>query len=75
MKSIINSSREEGISKINQQSVVDFQDGVIQAALAILAMMAALVGVWGLLSLIGGVALGGGVMEMARGWLGSIGGM
>ena len=75
MKSIIRSEREESVEKINQQTVLDVQDGVMQAALGAVALIAALVGVWGLLSLFGGIALGGGVMEMARGWISAIGGM
>ncbi len=74
MKSIISSGREERASKINQQTVLDIQDGVMQAAMAAVALSAVLVGVWGLLSLIGGVALGGGIMEMVRGWVTAISG-
>jgi len=75
MKSIMSSGREERIGKINQQTVLDIQDGVMQAALGAVALTAALVGIWGLLSLFGGIVLGGGVMEMARGWISAVGGM
>ena len=73
MKTTLSDGREQEISKINQQSLLDFQDGVAQAAMVVLAAAAALIGLWGIISLCSGIALGGGVVEIARGWLGSVG--
>lgn len=73
MKTTLSDGRDKGIGNIDQQSLLDFQDGVVQTAMVVMTMAAALVGVWGILSLFSGIALGGGVLEMARGWLSSVG--
>lgn len=73
MKTTASDGREKGIGKIDQQSLLDFQDGVMQAAMVVLALAAALIGVWGLLSLGHGIAMSGGVLEIARNWLSAVG--
>lgn len=73
MKNTISSGRDKGIGKIDQESVLDFQDGVVQAAMVVVTLAAALIGVWGVLSLCSGIALGGGLVEMGRNWLAAIG--
>lgn len=73
MKSIMSNKDDESIGKIDQQSLMEFHDGVMQAAIVAVTVVAALVGIWGLMSLFGGIVMGGGVAEMARGWLGAIG--
>jgi len=75
MKSIITNGKEKGTDGIDQQTMMDFQEGVMQAALGVMALAAVLVGAWGLLSLFGGITMGGGIMEMARSWISAIGGM
>ena len=73
MKTTITSGHEKGIGKIDQQSVLDFQDGVVQAAMVVMVLAAALIGLWGVVSLCSGIALGGGVLEMATNWLAAVG--
>lgn len=73
MKTTISTGRDKGIGKIDQQSLLDLQDGVVQAAMVVVTLVAALIGVWGVLSLCSGIALGGGVLEMGRNWLAAVG--
>ena len=75
MKTINMEGRDKGTIKIDQKLALDFQEGVMQTALVVVSLAAGLIGVWGVLSLFGGIAMGGGIMEMARGWLSSIAGM
>lgn len=73
MKTTLADGRDKGVGKIDQQSVIDFQDGVVQAAMIAMTMAAALVGLWGVVSLCSGIALGGGLIEMASSWLTAVG--
>lgn len=73
MKTTLSEGIDKGIIKIDQHSVIDFQEGVVQVAMIAVTLTAALVGIWGLLSLCSGIALGGGVVEMAKCWLGAAG--
>jgi predicted nucleic acid-binding Zn ribbon protein len=73
MKTTVSDGCDKGISKIDQQSLFDLQDGVVQAAMVVMTLVAALIGVWGVLSLCSGIALGGGVVEMGRNWLAAVG--
>ncbi len=73
MKTTLSDGREKGISKIDQESLFDFQDGVVQAVMLVMTMAAALIGLWGVVSLCSGIALGGGLIEMASGWLTAVG--
>jgi len=73
MKTTIRAEHDKGISKIDQQSLFDLQDGVVQAAMVVFTLAAALIGVWGVLSLCSGIALGGGVVEMVRNWSAAVG--
>lgn len=73
MKTTTSDGRDKGVIKINQQSILDFQEGVVQAAMIAMTLVAAFIGVWGLLSLCSGIAIGGGIVEMAKGWLSSVG--
>jgi len=73
MKTTTSDGRDKGTININQQSLLDFQEGVVQAAMVVMTMLVALIGVWGLLSLCSGIVMGGGIVEMAKGWLSSVG--
>lgn len=73
MKTTIRTGHDKGISKIDQQSLFDIQDGVVQAAMVVFTLATALIGVWGVLSLCSGIALGGGVVEMVRNWSAAVG--
>jgi hypothetical protein len=73
MKTTITSGQDKGIGKIDQQSLLDFQDGVVQAAMVVMALSAVLIGLWGIVSLCSGIALGGGVLEMAGNWRAAVG--
>ncbi|NTV15746.1 MAG: hypothetical protein HGA96_17755 [Desulfobulbaceae bacterium] len=73
MKTTTSIGHDNGINKIDQQSLLDFQDGVLQTAMVIMTVAATLIGIWGIISLCSGIALSGGVLEMAKGWLGSVG--
>jgi hypothetical protein len=75
MKTQATEEKKTGVSRIEQEQMLEMQDGVMQAAMAVLTLAVALVGVWGLLSLFGGIALGGGIGEIIRGWYGAVGGM
>ncbi len=66
--------RNRSTSGIDSQSALEFQEGVMQAAMGILAVAAVLVGVWGLISLFGGLQAGG-IIGIAKGWMAAIGGM
>ena len=57
---------------IDSQSALEFQEGVMQVAMGIIVLAAALVGVWGVISLFGGLQAGG-VAGMAKGWMTAIG--
>jgi len=48
-------------------------NGVTQAGLGVIVTMAGLVGVWGLLCLIIGIARSGGILGAAQNWLTAIG--
>lgn len=73
MKTTLSGKVEKGIGKIDQQSLLDFQDGVVQAAMVAMTLAAALIGLWGVVSLCSGVALGGGVLQMANSWFAAVG--
>lgn len=73
MKTTLSGRVEKGIGKIDQQSLLDFQDGVVQAAMVAMTLAAALIGLWGVVSLCSGVALGGGVLQMANSWFAAVG--
>ncbi|HSH13433.1 MAG TPA: hypothetical protein VLA15_06780 [Desulfurivibrionaceae bacterium] len=73
MKTTIRTEQEKGIGKIDQQSLFDIQDGVVQAVMVVFTLAAALIGVWGVLSLGSGIALSGGVVEMVRNWSAAVG--
>jgi len=46
--------------------------GAAQAGIGIITVMAALVGLWGLACLAGGIMAAGGPVELARAWLGAV---
>lgn len=73
MKTTLSDRVEKGIGKIDQQSLLDFQDGVVQAAMVVMTLAVALIGLWGVVSLCSGVALGGGVLQMANSWFAAVG--
>jgi hypothetical protein len=66
--------RNRNASGIDSQSALEFQEGVMQAAMGIMVVAAALVGIWGVISLFGGLQAGG-IIEMAKGWMTALGGM
>lgn len=73
MKTTLSDRVEKGIGKIDQRSIIDFQDGVVQAAMIAMTIAAALIGLWGVVSLCSGIALGGGLIEMVSSWLTAVG--
>ncbi|OQX18292.1 MAG: hypothetical protein BWK76_07890 [Desulfobulbaceae bacterium A2] len=49
--------------------------GAAQAGIGIITIMSALVGLWGLACLVGGLMAAGGPLELVRAWLGAVTGM
>ena len=66
--------RNRNASGIDSQSALEFQEGVMQAAMGIMVVAAALVGIWGVISLFGGLQAGG-LIEITKGWMAAVGGM
>ena len=66
------SNESVDVGRMEQEDIVD---GVSLVGIGIIKTMAALIGVWGLACLIGGVAKSGGLMEMAQAWLTAVTGM
>lgn len=50
-------------------------EGISQAGVAVILILATLIGVWGLACLIGGMSTMGGIMELGRSWLAAVTGM
>ena len=73
MKATFGSSNERNVESINRQSIPDIQEGVVQAVMIVVTLTAALIGVWGVMSLCSGVALSGGLIEVAKNWFAAIG--
>ena len=61
-------------SGIGTPSAIELQEGVMQVAMGVIVTAAALVGVWGVISLFGGIQAGG-IVGIAKGWMMAIGGM
>ena len=61
-------------SEIETPSGLEFQEGVMQAAMGVIVLAAALVGAWGLISLFGGIQAGG-IAGIVKGWMAAVGGM
>lgn len=66
--------RNKSVSGIDSQSALEFQEGVMQAAMGLIVVAAFLVGIWGVISLFGGLQAGG-LIGMAKGWMAALGGM
>jgi len=50
-------------------------EGISQAGVGVILVLATLIGIWGIACLIGGMSTMGGVMELGRGWLTAVTGM
>lgn len=59
------------IGELEKEAIME---GTSQAGIGILIALAALIGVWGLACLAGGIA-NGGVVELLRGWVNAVSGM
>ena len=60
-------------SGINTGAMIEIQEGVMQAAMGVMIVAAALVGIWGFISLFGGIQSGG-LLELGRDWLSAVNG-
>ncbi|MBU0676460.1 MAG: hypothetical protein KJ950_17630 [Proteobacteria bacterium] len=60
---------------IQTNSLFEFHEGAMQVVMGLIVASAAIVGLWGFISLFTGIGLGGGIIEMARGWMNAITGM
>lgn len=49
--------------------------GISQVGIGVIVTLAALIGIWGVACLFGGINQDGNLMEMARGWLTAVTGM
>ena len=61
-------------SEVDSHSTVEFQEGVMQVAMGAIVLAAALIGIWGVISLFGGIEAGG-ISGLAKGWMTAIGGI
>ncbi|MBU0484354.1 MAG: hypothetical protein KKB30_07555 [Proteobacteria bacterium] len=69
-------SQQKTISEgVNSNSVLELQEGTMQVVVGIIFATAAIIGIWGLISLFGGIVMAGGILEAAREWMGAITGM
>ena len=59
---------------INSNSVPEIQEGVMQVAMGLLIATAAIVGIWGLVSLFAGISMEGGILDMITGWINAVSG-
>ena len=66
--------RNREASGIDSRSALEFQEGVLQAAMGIIVAAASLIGIWGVISLFGGLQAGG-LVGIVKGWMSAIGGM
>lgn len=57
---------------INSDSVSEVQESVIQVAMVLLVATAAIVGVWGLVSLFAGISTEGGILDIMKGWMSAV---
>lgn len=58
--------------ELDQEAVVE---GISQAGMGIIVVLAALIGAWGLACLIGGLGKSAAILDAARGWLTAVSGM
>lgn len=61
-----------GLGELDQEAI---GEGISQAGVAVILTLAALIGIWGIACLAGGMNSMGGVMELGRGWLAAVTGM
>ena len=66
---------EKGQIGINELDSEAITEGISQTGLGVLTALAALVGMWGVACLIGGLSESHGVMELIRGWMTAVTGM
>ncbi len=72
MKNILKAAHEEvGIGRVGEENIAE---SASQVGIGVIMTLAALIGIWGLACLVGGVT-DNGVMELARGWLTAVTGM
>jgi hypothetical protein len=57
---------------IDSPSALELQEGVMQVVMGVIVVAATLVGVWGIVSLFGGLQAGG-LVGMGKGWMTAIG--
>ena len=66
------SQQETAREAMNSNSLPEVQEGVMQVAMGILVVTAAIVGIWGLVSLFAGISMEGGVLDMVNGWMNAV---
>jgi hypothetical protein len=64
--------KKVGLGELDQEAVTE---GASQAGLGVIIVLAALIGVWGIACLIGGLGKSAGFLEAAQGWLTAITGV
>lgn len=72
MRDALEINESVDVGTVEQQ---DIAEGISYAGIGIIKTLAALIGVWGVACLIGGLSKSGGIMEMAQGWLTAVTGM
>jgi hypothetical protein len=65
--------QHKGVSGIDTGAMIEIQEGVMQVAMGVMIVAAALVGIWGFISLFGGIQSGG-LLELGRDWLNAVNG-
>ena len=72
MRNILKAAHDEfDIGRVEQENIAE---SASQVGIGVIMTLAALVGIWGLACLVGGIA-NNGLVEMARGWLAAVTGM
>jgi len=73
MKAETTGHKNEASSGIDTGSMLEIQEGVMQVVMGIMVVAAAMIGIWGFISLLGGIQSGG-LLELGRDWLNAING-
>ncbi len=61
-----------GLGELDQEAI---GEGISQAGVGVILVLATLIGVWGIACLVGGMISMGGIIEMGRNWLTAVTGM
>jgi len=63
---------QTGLGAVDQAAI---GEGVSQAGVGVILTLAAMIGIWGIACLVGGMARMGGVVELARAWMTAVTGV